>query len=181
MCERLTGAPIDRNRSPGSSCRFNGRFGRFRKWIHPVSSPKAAVLQAPKRAAFYRRILNRYVRVETPALLQIYEFSLNVSKGTLDSSELYGQPRWDTSSVRVQVRACWCPAQFCSKSAARSKIKPLVSTSTTADAVCMALSSVSWGESVCFLHRQVLPSSFLGDASLVDTVIPLEHCSKLRT
>eukprot|EP00903_Cladosiphon_okamuranus_P005952 g5878.t1 len=33
----------------------------------------------------------------------IYEISLNVSKGSLDSSEEYGQLRWDTTSVRVQV------------------------------------------------------------------------------
>lgn len=35
---------------------------------------------------------------------QIYEFFLNVSKGSVDSTDLYGQLRWDTASVRVQVR-----------------------------------------------------------------------------
>ena len=35
---------------------------------------------------------------------QIYEFSLNVSKGTVDSVEAYGLPRSDTASVKVQVK-----------------------------------------------------------------------------
>ncbi|CAM9247691.1 unnamed protein product, partial [Ectocarpus sp. 12 AP-2014] len=33
----------------------------------------------------------------------IYEFFLNVSKGSVDSTDLYSQLRWDTASVKVQV------------------------------------------------------------------------------
>ena len=48
---------------------------------------------------------------------QIYEFSLNVSKGVVDSVEAYGLPGYDTASVKVQmrrvrvrVRVIVCPA-----------------------------------------------------------------------
>ncbi|CAM9178731.1 unnamed protein product [Ectocarpus fasciculatus] len=33
----------------------------------------------------------------------IYEFFLNVSKGSVDSTDIYSQLRWDTASVKVQV------------------------------------------------------------------------------
>lgn len=47
------------------------------------------------------------MRVETLLFPQIYEISLNVSMGSVGASEVYDQLRLDTTSVRVQVRACW--------------------------------------------------------------------------
>lgn len=72
---------------------------------------KPAAKEAAKRSLVhaekeneYRRNREQDVRVANPIMLQIYEISLNVSKGSLDSSEEYGQLRWDKTSVRVQVR-----------------------------------------------------------------------------
>lgn len=50
--------------------------------------------------------------------MQVYEFSLNVSKGVVDATDVYGEFRSDVTTVKVQVGHLFSAATaVCSKTA----------------------------------------------------------------